>query len=180
MELIKMITPRYLSDIVLEIEDIAGYSNNAWFAKNDSKFKLLTKQSNDLFEVSFNGIQVDKSIVNYDDKPLVVYAKDEKGTKYTLFDGRVYGYEALFVENYSIKTIGEEVLYKNSHDYFKVYLWFNYNIDLDEEFPEDKVELTNGKIVTKDNVIDIAFDSFGIILEDLNGNFINILEIELC
>ena len=62
---------------------------------------------------------------------------------------------------------------------YEVYLWFNYKIDLDDEYPCENIELIDGHIVKKEDINDLLFDSFGIILRNQNGEYIEVFEMEL-
>ena len=62
---------------------------------------------------------------------------------------------------------------------YEVYLWFNYNIDLDDEYPCENIELIDGRIVKKEDINYLLFDSFGIILRNQNREYIEVLEMEL-
>ncbi|MBF1472479.1 MAG: hypothetical protein HXN59_03505 [Prevotella pallens] len=39
--------------------------------------------------------------------------------------------------------------YYAPNEMYEVYLWFNYNIDLDDEYPCENIELIDGRIVKK-------------------------------
>ncbi len=62
---------------------------------------------------------------------------------------------------------------------YEIYLWFNYNIDLDDEYPCENIELIDGRIVEKEDINYLLFDTCGIILRNQNGEYIEVLEMEL-
>lgn len=68
------------------------------FIEHNLKLKLQIN-GNKLFRILFYGIQENLYIVNEENKPLVVLAETSDGVKYTLFDGRYYGFEALLIED---------------------------------------------------------------------------------
>ncbi len=172
-----MKTPKYLQGKVKKIEKIDGYSNNNWFKKNDLKFKLVVDDI-EKFKISFYGTQTEQYIINEDYKPLVLFAEDSKGVTHTLFDGRYYGFEALLIEDFTKINFKEKKNYIPSEE-FEVYLWFNYSVDLDEEYPNDEIELINGEKRKKENMRNLLFDSFGLILKNDNGKMYSVIEMEL-
>ncbi|VTY10562.1 Uncharacterised protein [uncultured Prevotella sp.] len=105
-------------------------------------------------------------------------AETSDGVKYTLFDCRNYGFEALLIEDNIKTTLPKEYYYAPSEMY-EVYLWFNYNIDLDDKYLCENIELIDGRIVKKEDINDLLFDTFGIILRNQNGEYIEVLEMEL-
>ena len=48
-----------------------------------------------------------------------------------------------------------------------------------DEYPCENIELIDGRIVKKEDINDLLFDSFGIILRNQNGEYIEVLEMEL-
>ena len=52
------------------------------------------------------------------------------------------------IEDDTKTTLSKEYYYALSEMY-EVYLWFNYNIDLDDEYPCENIELIDGCIVKK-------------------------------
>ena len=117
------------------------------FIEHNLKLKLQIN-GNKLFRILFYGIQENLYIVNEENKPLVVLAETSDGVKYTLFDGRYYGFEALLIED-NTKTTQPKEHYYAPNEMYEVYLWFNYNIDLDDEYPCENIELIDGCIVKK-------------------------------
>lgn len=172
-----MNVPKYLKGKVEQINSLAGYKRNSWFIEHNLKLKLQIN-GNKLFRILFHGIQENLYIVNEENKPLVVLAETSDGVKYTLFDGRYYGFEALLIEDNTKTTLPKEHYYA-PNEMYEVYLWFNYKIDLDDEYPCENIELIDGRIVKKEDINDLLFDSFGIILRNQNGEYIEVLEMEL-
>ncbi|MWW26843.1 hypothetical protein [Algibacter lectus] len=171
-------TPKYLHHKVKKIEKLTGYEKNSWFEKNDLNFKFVV---NDIeqFKISFYGTQIDEYIVNEDYKPLVVFATDFNGLEHILFDGRFHGFEGLLIEDFTKIEFDKKIDYSPNKE-FEVFLWFNYNVDINDEYPNgDTIELVNGEVTKKEDVKDLLFDSFGIILKDSNGIFYNVIEMEL-
>lgn len=82
------------------------------------------------------------------------------------------------IEDDTKTTLSKEYYYAPSEMY-EVYLWFNYNIDLDDKYPCENIELIDGRIVKKEDINYLLFDSFGIILRNQNGEYIEVLEMEL-
>lgn len=82
------------------------------------------------------------------------------------------------IEDDTKTTLSKEYYYA-PNEMYEVYLWFNYNIDLDDEYPCENIELIDGRIVKKEDINYLLFDSFGIILRNQNGEYIEVLEMEL-
>lgn len=69
------------------------------------------------------------------------------------------------IEDDTKTTLSKEYYYALSEMY-EVYLWFNYNIDLDDEYPCENIELIDRSIVEKEDINYLLFDSCGIILRN--------------
>lgn len=82
------------------------------------------------------------------------------------------------IEDDTKTTLSKEYYYA-PNEMYEVYLWFNYNIDLDDEYPCENIELIDRRIVEKEDINGLLFDSFGIILRNQNGEYIEVLEMEL-
>ena len=69
------------------------------------------------------------------------------------------------IEDDTKTTLSKEYYYA-PNEMYEVYLWFNYNVDLDDEYPCENIELIDGRIVKKEDIICLLFDSCGIILRN--------------
>jgi hypothetical protein len=174
--------PDHLKDIIKY--DFTGMNvpNMNWFNKCHFKGKLCYN-STTKFKIYFTGKIIDNFLVEKSNKAFVINVVPiETNKKITIFDERYHGYNALLIENLSGKKITKEIPFidKDGKDIFEVIIWANYNIDFDDDYPnQNELELMNGKIESIENIKQNAFDSFGIIVKNELENIYDILELEL-
>ncbi|MCW2255955.1 hypothetical protein M2263_002046 [Providencia alcalifaciens] len=148
--------------------------------------------SGDLFTICHNGqlflVQDEPMdyIVAKENSPLKIVAKHSiSGKEIMIFDGSLYGYDAMFCDEPGESTLLSLPLIQYNFPPSALKLSFFYNIDYEDEKDnyefnaQGDVNLINGHSMSWENVKRNGFDAFTLTFLDANENELEVVSLEL-
>lgn len=177
--------PDHLLDHSIVVKPDIFPADSAWINTLGLKLKVVEPLSGkDLFRIRYSGLRYDDGLLGTDGKiPLIMQAISEDDQQILIFDERKHGYESLLIEkkNYDIPAFGN---YSGDSDssLFRIYVCTNSSIDFEDEFGGNEIGLIptlEDKVRSIEWLQANAFDYIVVFLENEQGDFIKLIELEL-
>ncbi|SEV97795.1 hypothetical protein [Chitinophaga arvensicola] len=181
----EILTPDHLSDHSIVVKSDIFPVDKTWIDSIGLKLKVIDKVSGrDSFRIRYSGLRYSDGFLGPDGKiPLVVYATMDDGKEILIYDERIHGYEPILVEKKDFHAPRfQQYIDHSGAQLFRIYFCANSSIDFEDEFTSDEnglIHTLEDKYRSQEWLRANAFDYIVVFLENENGDFTKLIEMEL-